>query len=140
MKHQILISFKINATYSNVPIQFNEEFSPWFEWLVSELSSYKKIHFVFCIIKSARYNLIKIVYQIVGNKAKGRISKRVLQENIAGQIFRKTNISYPWYANVRVPYYWRNYVLLTILTDKGSQLWRGSVNFVDSIFFSALLQ
>ena len=91
MKHQILISFKINATYSNVPIQFNEEFSPWFEWLVSELSSYKKIHFVFCIIKSARYNLIKIVYQIVGNKAKGQISKRVLQENIAGQIFRKTN-------------------------------------------------
>ena len=91
MKHQILISFKINATYSNVPIQFNEEFSPWFEWLVSELSSYKKIHFVFCIIKSARYNLIKIVYQIVGNKAKGQISKQVLQENIAGQIFRKTN-------------------------------------------------
>ena len=31
----------------------------------------------------------------VGNKAKGRISKRVLQENKARQIFRKTNISYP---------------------------------------------
>ena len=30
---------------------------------------------------------------IVGNKAKGRISKRVFQENKARQIFRKTNIS-----------------------------------------------
>ena len=29
------------------------------------------------------------------NKAKGRISKRVFQENKARQIFRKTNISYP---------------------------------------------
>ena len=31
----------------------------------------------------------------VGDKAKGRISKRVFQENNARQIFRKTNISYP---------------------------------------------
>ena len=32
--------------------------------------------------------------QDVGNKATGRISKRVLKENKASQIFRKTNISY----------------------------------------------
>ena len=32
---------------------------------------------------------------VVGNKAKGRISKRVFQENKARQNFRKTNISYP---------------------------------------------
>ena len=32
---------------------------------------------------------------IVGDKAKGRISKRVFQENKARQIFRKRNISYP---------------------------------------------
>ena len=31
----------------------------------------------------------------VGNKAKGRIWKRVFQENKARQILRKTNISYP---------------------------------------------
>ena len=31
----------------------------------------------------------------VGNKAKGRISKRLFQENKARQIFRKSNISYP---------------------------------------------
>ena len=31
----------------------------------------------------------------VGNKAKGRISKRMLQENKARQIFRKRSISYP---------------------------------------------
>ena len=32
--------------------------------------------------------------EVICNKAKGRISKRVLQENRARQIFRKTNISY----------------------------------------------
>ena len=31
----------------------------------------------------------------LGSKAKGRVSKRLLQENMASQIFRKTNISYP---------------------------------------------
>ena len=31
----------------------------------------------------------------VGNKVKGRISKRVFQGNKARQIFRKTNSSYP---------------------------------------------
>ena len=34
-------------------------------------------------------------YQLVGNKPKGQISKRMFQENKACQIFRKTNISYP---------------------------------------------
>ena len=38
----------------------------------------------------------------VVNKAKGRISKRVFQENKARQIFRKTNIFTPWYAHVRI--------------------------------------
>ena len=33
--------------------------------------------------------------QLVGNKAKGWISKRVFQENKARQVFRKTNIFYP---------------------------------------------
>ena len=32
---------------------------------------------------------------IVGNKAKGRISKRVFQESKGRQNFRKTNFSYP---------------------------------------------
>ena len=32
---------------------------------------------------------------LVGNNAKWQISKRVLQENKARQIFQKTNISYP---------------------------------------------
>ena len=32
--------------------------------------------------------------KVVGNKAKGRISKRVFQENKTPQIFRKTNFSY----------------------------------------------
>ena len=33
--------------------------------------------------------------KIIGNKKKGRILKRVLQESKARQIFQKTNISYP---------------------------------------------
>ena len=32
--------------------------------------------------------------ELVGNKAKGRTSERVFQENKAHQIFGKTNISY----------------------------------------------
>ena len=36
----------------------------------------------------------KLIYN-VGNKAKGRILKRVFQENKARQIFQKTNVSYP---------------------------------------------
>ena len=39
--------------------------------------------------------LCDVVQCIVGNKVKGRISKRVFQENKARQIFRETNISYP---------------------------------------------
>ena len=35
------------------------------------------------------------IFNFVGNRAKGRISKRVFQEDKARQIFRKTNISYP---------------------------------------------
>ena len=34
-------------------------------------------------------------FTLVGNKAKGQISKRVFQENKARQVFRRTNISYP---------------------------------------------
>ena len=32
---------------------------------------------------------------VVGHETKGRISKRVFEENKARQIFRKTSISYP---------------------------------------------
>ena len=43
------------------------------------------------------YSIIQAIeFEIsFGNKAKGRISKRVLQENKAHQIFRKKNIYYP---------------------------------------------
>ena len=39
--------------------------------------------------------MCKYDYQYVGNKAKGQISKQVVQENKARQISRKTNIYYP---------------------------------------------
>ena len=40
--------------------------------------------------------------ELVGKIAKGRVSKRVFQENKASQISRKTNISYHLYTHVRV--------------------------------------
>ena len=54
--------------------------------------------FHFWQLFSFQLNLIgkfKAQAAVVGNKSKGRISKRVFQENKACQIFRKTNISYP---------------------------------------------
>ena len=44
------------------------------------------------------------ILNIDSNKEKGRISQPVFQENKARQFFRKTNLSYPWYAHVRVPF------------------------------------
>ena len=37
----------------------------------------------------------RLIWNHIAGKAKGRISKRVFQENKARQIFRKTDISYP---------------------------------------------
>ena len=56
----------------------------------------------------------------VGNKAKGRISKRVFQENKALQIFRKTKISYPLIRTrfALLPYYRR---LLDISWEYGNE-------------------
>ena len=42
---------------------------------------------------------LQIVTQHLGNKGKGQITKRLLQENKAHQILRKTNISYPLIRN-----------------------------------------
>ena len=47
-------------------------------------------------------NILDTAGSTVINKAKGRISKRVLQENKARQIFQKINISYPLNAQLRV--------------------------------------
>ena len=55
----------------------------WF--LVSQL--FVKNSYIHHDVKKLRY--------YVSNKTKGRISKRMFQENKARQIFRKTNISYP---------------------------------------------
>ena len=38
---------------------------------------------------------ILVLLDIVGNKAKGQISKRMFQEKKTRQIFKKTNNSYP---------------------------------------------
>ena len=56
--------------------------------LLKTFSLSQKFHWV------AMYSSCKTV-KFVGNKAKRRISKRMLQENKACQIFRKTNMSYP---------------------------------------------
>ena len=41
-----------------------------------------------------------ILREIIGNKAKEQISKRVIQENKACQIFQKTTSLTHWYAQV----------------------------------------
>ena len=64
-------------------------------WTCKFMSS---LLFHFWQLFSFQLNLIgkfKAQAAVVGNKSKGRISKRVFQENRACQIFRKTNISYP---------------------------------------------
>ena len=45
--------------------------------------------------KLVNYALYHNSLDFVGNKAKGRVWKRVFKENKARQIFRKMNISYP---------------------------------------------
>ena len=50
----------------------------------------------FCeiLVDEGRFFMMCDASHFVGNKAEGRISKRVFQENKAGQIFRKTIIFY----------------------------------------------
>ena len=64
------------------------------------IAAYRKVFFV---LPQTDYN--EIITQIADNKAKGRISKRVFQENKARQIFWKTKITYPL---KRMSYYQRN--------------------------------
>ena len=51
-------------------------------------------HYTLTIIIVTTPDYLIHIRQVVGNKAKGRISKRVFQEKKACRIFRKTNISY----------------------------------------------
>ena len=54
------------------------------------------INFKNCWAKTPSFQETGVfIFLIVSNKAKGRISKLVLQENKARQIFQKRNISYP---------------------------------------------
>ena len=75
-----------------------------------------------CIFYSRKINsnalqddkLLMLMINLVVNKAEGRISKWVFQENKARRIFRKTNISYPLirtrtcaYQGVRNVRFWK---------------------------------
>ena len=51
-------------------------------------------------------NILDTAGSAVINKAKGRISKRVLQENKARQIFQKINISYALIRTPSCAYQW----------------------------------
>ena len=57
-------------------------------------------NFIFCAVHLTKPGQHRAIARIslkhfAGNTAKGRISKRLLQENKARQFFQKTNISYP---------------------------------------------
>ena len=63
--------------------------------------SANKLYTLVTVVKVDTFKSKNLIYgKFVGNKAKGRISKRMFQENKAHQIFRKTNISYPPYVCV----------------------------------------
>ena len=63
--------------------------------------SANKLYTLVTVVKVDTFKSKNLIYgKFVGNKAKGRISKRMFQENRAHQIFRKTNISYPPYVCV----------------------------------------
>ena len=59
--------------------------------------------FAWCILLKMNFVVVnfcipefhRLIWNHIAGKAKGRISKRVFQENKARQIFRKTDISYP---------------------------------------------
>ena len=81
--------------------------------------------------------------QYVGNKAKGRISKRVFQENKACQISRKTNISYPlirtrvWVAFLQnlacfifLKHSFQDWPFCIVTDDSSSDFIFGSLQFV----------
>ena len=66
--------------------------------------------------------------QFVGNKAKGRISKRVVQEKKARQIFRKTNISTCFFFSENLPCFfsWKTPFEIrpfALFTDEFSTFW-----------------
>ena len=69
----------------------------WSNELVKTEINIKVLKFWFNIFQSKLriFRLPSKGVQFVGNKAKGRISKRVFQEHKARQISRKTNISTP---------------------------------------------
>ena len=70
-------------------------FLPFF-WKITRMPLLSRIDHDLLFVKRKRL-ILKTTQpgeQYVGNKVKGRISKRMLQENKACQIFLKTNISY----------------------------------------------
>ena len=102
------------------------------EWSFPQKLSLKSIQ----IIWGNPYMFLSRIYEyFVGNKAKGRILKRVFQENKARQIFRKTNIFYPLirsrtcaYHRVRNVHFSENLACFVFLKNP----------FWDSLFFALL--
>ena len=64
---------------------------------------------------------------MVGNNAKGRISKRVFQESKACQNFRQTNISYPLMPRFALFPYYRRMLSDIKMNEKVNWDYRGNV-------------
>ena len=86
----------------SVPLPFPLQSSD--SWMFVKENPYKKIvewkrtrrnHYQIVLLAIFDWRHLKWCTEFVGNKVKGRISKRLFQENKARQIFRKTNISCP---------------------------------------------
>ena len=80
------------------------------EWVQCRISfSQIKVYvrLIFWYILTVYFGVVdslNLRFRLVGNKAKGRISKRVFQENKARQIFRKTDMSYSMIHTRTCPY------------------------------------
>ena len=75
--------------------------------------------------------------QLLGDKVKGRISKRVFQESKARQNFRKTNISYPLRGfEKNLQYQQDQGFLAIILTPSCMMLKNGQSHFKNLALFT----
>ena len=71
-------------------------------WQNADANSQELVKLLMYYYELPRYVSSSRNHCIVGNKVKGRIPKRVFQDNKACQIFRKVNISFPLRVRVRI--------------------------------------
>ena len=91
---QLLWSSSFSMNICKTTFRWRLNFFPWF-FILFDLFQNLSLRLIKYFKHYYKHTYYTFNPEIVGNKAKGRISKRVFQESKARQNFRKTNISYP---------------------------------------------